>query len=293
MTSLKESLPALPKCSLGHEIPIHVTLCVVCGESVGYPNVRYAGRKEEVAALEKRVADARISATAKGSLKRLEHFGQLVANSKAVISRSRADLDQMLSGSGKLMQAFYPAVRAGLRIPENNEYDPSRILNDGRINPYFYEQLHFGALSLNSTGIPHYGDFAITLRTQMISNRTTVFEENPFVFNQKHPPSRAKPVPFGYRATWRDRNKLAMAKLHSRIEASTPDAAFADILLEKQAAQNGDSDFIEVHVYGDVHPHAFEHVRATVDDDEVERLLWGRMKERLDTFGVSYEEAAR
>jgi len=290
MLAHSTAIPPLPKCELGHEIPAHVTLCIVCGAHVGFPNVRYAARKEETEALDKRLADARISATAKGSLDRLEAFGKAVDGSKAVVSRFRADLDAMLSGGGKLMQAYYPAVRAGLRVPQNNEFDPARDPNDARVSPVFYDSLHFAALSLDRLGVPHYGNFAITLREEMIAKRTTVFEENPVKFNERFPASRSRPFPYGYRASWQDRSTLAMAKLQHKIEASTADAEFADILLEKQSDPNAFSDFIEVHVYGPIHPGAFEHVIAEIPDDDLEKLFWDRMKPKLESFGVSFEE---
>ncbi|WP_294056845.1 hypothetical protein [Sphingomonas sp.] len=219
-------------------------------------------------------------------------MGLAVTGSKAVVSRTQGDLDDMLKGDGKLMQAYFPAVRAGLRVPQNNEFDPNRDANDSRINPHFYDKLHFGALTLDGQGVPHYGPFAITLRTEMISNRATLFEENPVKFNEDHPPGRNKPVPYGYRSVWDERNKLAMAKLQPKIDPETADSEFADLLLEKTDAPDGFSDFIEVHIYGDVHPRAFEHIMAEVPQDDLDKLLWDRMKGRLNHFGISYQENA-
>jgi hypothetical protein len=292
MPAKPDEIAPLPKCECGNDIPIPVLNCVVCGASVGYPNVRYAGRSEERGALDRRLADARISAAARGSTDRLEAFGQAVAESKVVVSRSQGDLDNMLKSDGMLMQAFHPAVRASLRMPQNNEFDPARELNDSRINPYFYDKLHFGALSLDGVGVPHYGPFAITFRNAMVANRTTVFEENPVKFNEAYPPGRKRPVPYGYRAIWTERNKLAMAKLQPKIDPATQDAAFPDILLEKTDNSDGYTDFIEVHIYGDVHPLAFERVLAQVPEDAVDRLIWNRMKDKLATFGIDVEEVA-
>jgi hypothetical protein len=283
-------LPALPKCKRGHDIPGNVTLCIVCSLPVGFPNVRYAERSEEVRALDRRVRDARISSTARGTLETLEAFGAAVDGSNAVINRSRADLEYLLGGDGKLMQAFHPAVRAGLRVPENNQFDPDRDANDSRISPLFYDKIHFAALTLDRSGVPHYGDFAITLRQDFIAERSSVFWENPVKFNEEHPAGRGKPVPYGYRATWGVRSKLAMAKLHPKIDTSTVEAEFPDILLEKTPDPTGYSDFIEVHIYGDIHPRAFEHVRADVIDDDIEKLLWQRMQFRLKHFEVTFDE---
>lgn len=308
MITPKVDVPDLPKCECGGEIPAHVTSCVVCAESVGFPNVRYAERAVEVAALDQRFADAKISAGARGSLERLEAFGMAVDKSEAVVSRSLGDLDVMLSGGGKLMQAYHPAVRAGLRVPQNNEHDPMRDVNDARVSPHFYDRLHYAALSLDRRGVPHYGDCAITLREDRTAKRTTVFEENPVVFNGKHPLGKGRPLPYGYRAIWKSRSRLAVAKLHAKIEATTQDGEFAGILMQKApvpeelaepvdaaegAAVEADlTDFIEVHVYGDLHPGAFAHVSAEILDDPIEQLLWDRAQQRLGDFGITFEEVS-
>lgn len=290
MAAKPNDIPALPKCKCKSDIPAHVTLCIVCGANVGYPNVRYAERPEEKAALERRLTEARISAVAKGSSERLAAFGQAVSASKAVICKPLGDLDSMVKGDGQLMQAYHPAVRAQLRMPQNNEFDAVREANDARINPHYYQKLHFGALSLDGRGVPHYGDFAITMRDAMTASRATVFEENPLKFNEAHPLGRNKPVPYGFRAVWSDRQKLAMAKLHAKIQPVTKDEEFPDILMEKTEAPDGYTDFVEVHIYGELHPKAFEHICAVVPTDELDNLLWERVKARLGHFEITYEE---
>ncbi len=290
MPANRRKIPALPKCACGQEIPPNVERCIVCGIDVGFPNVRYAERQLERDALDTRLSAARVSANARGCRLRLEAFGRIVATSKTVISRSQGDLCNLLGGSGELMQAFYPAVRAGLRMPRNNEFDPQREANDSRVNPFFYSDLHFGALSIDGRGVPHYGNCAITLREDMTGRRTTVFEENPMIFATNHPSGGSDTIPYGYRAVWGDRAKLAMAKLGTKIEATTTDDEFPGILMETTARSSGYTDFVEAHLYGPLHPRAFEHVHAVVIDDEFERLQWNRMKPRLVSFGITFEE---
>lgn len=314
MTAHSSKIPPLPKCQKGHDIPGNVTLCIVCGVGVGYPNVRYAERREETEALNKRLSDARISARAKGTLEELEAFGRAVSDSEAVVSRSSGDLDLMLRGEGNLMQAYHPAVRARLRIPSNNEYDPNRDMIDSRISPLFYDKLHFAALSLDRRGVPYYGDFAITLRSDMINNRATVFEQNPAHIADNHPLASARGLPYGYRATWNNRGKLAMAKLEPKIDENSTTKDFPEILMEqfaspeattfthsdqkdqslseidKEDKSSATTDFVEVHVYGDIHPRAFKHVIANILNDDLEKLIWQRMQMQLDKFGVTYQD---
>ena len=252
-----------------------------------------AARPVEVAALDTRVADARVSASAKGSIQALNAFGIAVNESRAVLSRSFGDLDAIMSSGSKLMQAYHPAVRSGLRTPQNNGWDDIRETNDSRINPHFYAELHYAALSLNDEGIPHYGDYAISLETSFISDRTTVFEENPALFNIKHPMSKDRMVPLGYRATWDMRSKLAIAKLQFKIVPTTTADSFPDILLEKTVNPSGDSDFIEVHIYGKLHARTFQHVRGPAPDNELDALLWQRVKGLLEGLGATWQEVPR
>ena len=269
-----------------------MVLCAVCGAPVGYPNVRYAQRDEEMAALEARVVAARISASAKGSTAVLARFGKAVETSQTVISKSLGDLHAILQNSSALMQAFHPAVRGAQRMPQNNGWDQAREANDSRINPHFFQDLHFGALSLDGRGVPHYGPYAITLRNDRVGGRSTVFEENPVLFNEKHPISRDKPVPFGFRATWGDRAKLAVAKLHHKIDAETPDEEFASILLEPGNV-GSDSDFIEVHVYGMLHAKSFEKVIGPVPARGLDKFLWDEVKRGLAKSGATWQEEKR
>jgi len=252
-----------------------------------------AVRPVEVAALDTRVADARVSARAKGSIQALNDFEAAVDESRAVLARSIGDLDAILTSGSKLMQAYHPAVRSGLRTPQNNGWDDIRETNDARINPHFFAELHYAALSLNDEGIPHYGDYAISLETSFISERTTVFEENPALFNIKHPMSKDRMVPLGYRATWSARSKLAIAKLQFKISPITNHADFPDILMEKTVDASGDSDFIEVHVYGKLHARTFQHVRGPVPDNDLDVLLWARIKVTLEKLGATWQEISR
>lgn len=290
MSKTSAPLPNLPQCACGQPIASNVTNCTVCGKSVGFPNVRFAERSAERDALRVRLHDARVSASARGSRDKLEEFGHAVQNSATVISRHQGDLQAMLQGDGGLMQAYHPAVRAGLRVPANNAFDPSRETFDSAVNPTFFQDLHFGALSLDGRGVPYYGDYAISLREDYTANRTTVFEENPTTFRVKHPEVLLGELPLGYRATWEERHDLAMAKLQPKIEDCTAAEDFPVILMEQGQSADGYTDFVECHVYGPIHPRTFKHVRAIIADDPTDLGIWARMTKRLDYFSVTHEE---
>lgn len=141
-----------------------------------------------------------------------------------------------------------------------------------------------------SEGVAKYGPFSINLREDMISNRTTVFEENPFTFCDRHACRPNKPFPAGYRATWLRRAELAMAKLHSKIEPGMSPALFPAILLESDPTKS-ETDFVEAHVYGPVHPKAISRVvLSTEPKARADKLIWKRVRRKLVEMGVEVEE---
>ena len=103
---------------------------------------------------------------------------------------------------------------------------------------------------MDGKGAISYGDFSMVLKTEMIKHRTTVFENNTASFSVSHKLPAGGPVPAGYRAPWDSRGDLAASELVSKINASTTDADFAEILLSPGTTSS--ADIIEVHIYGGI-----------------------------------------
>ena len=274
----------------GTEIPYDARDCVGCGKDVGFPNVRVADRADEVVALRERVRIAQTAGAHRGCADELEAFGTAASDSQAVMVRHLTVLDSFVSNSKGALATYYKAVRAGLRWPENNEYDANRNRIDGTINLHgVHESIHYAALSLNGRGVSWFGNYAVTLRESMIASRSTVFEENPFSFLDKHPIPSTGSVPPGYRAAWPRRGELAMAKLHPRIKSGMTSVDFPSVLVE-QGVKSADSDFIEVHIYGAVHPRAVERVIVSEPPRRADRVIWKRVKKTLLSLGATVEE---
>ncbi len=283
---------ALPNCeNCAEEIPYAAKNCVLCGEDVGYPNVRAAESADEVSALRERLRAALISTEARGCRAELEQFGTAASGSAVVVSRNLAVLAALVESSNTLISTYHKLVGAEARLPEQNEFDPYRAIVEGMVHPHgVHENITFGAITLDGRGVVKYGAFSINLKQDMISNRTTVFEENPFSFCDRHACRPNKPFPPGYRASWQRRAELAMAKLHPKIQPGISPAEFPSILLEVDPDKI-ETDFIEAHVYGPVHPKAIARVvlaaqpKATAD-----RLIWKRVRQKLVDMGVEIEE---
>jgi hypothetical protein len=268
----------------------HVERCHVCETDVGFPNVRAAASDKETAALASRVADARVTAGARGCLDILEAFGQAVTRSQAVLARSLGDLDALIKRDNVLYVNFHSQVRSRSRLPDDNDWDRGRVSAESAVLPNYFENINFAALSLDGLGVLWWGEYSISLRESHIGARTSVFEENPFVFCERHRVVAGRSVPPGYRATWAGRQELAMAKLVHKLQPAMAAEKFPEILLS-QGASRADADFIECHIFGPIHQATIGRViglRPSGGDPDL--IIWKSVMAKLQKLGVIVEE---
>lgn len=274
----------------GTEIAYSSRECAGCGRDIGFPNVRAADQPVEIAALQDRVRYAQRRAAERNCANELETFGTAASESKAVIARPMSVLDSMVSNKQSAMQTYHKMVRIGARLPENNAWDANRDRIEGTVHPFgVYEHIQYAALSLDGRGVHWYGNCSVTLKEGMIADRASVFEENPFIFCDKHPIPSTGSLPPGFRATWPRRGELAMAKLHPRIQPGMTGLDFPAILVE-QGASSAQSDFIEVNIYGAIIAKAIEHVILEKPTRRADRVIWKRIQRDLESLGVHVEE---
>lgn len=194
-----------------------------------------------------------------------------------------------MSSDSELYTSFYQQVGSEGRLPENNIWDRGRSAVDATLFPLYHPKIVFGALSLDNRCPSKYGAYAMVLREKMIHQRATVFEENSFVFCQsKHKIVAGDPIPSGYRATWQERDQLAMAKLHSKLDTGTKSADFARILLTL-GKDESDQDFIEVHIYGTIHRAAVEKVAGPEPRAHADKVILKSLKRKLKEVGATLE----
>jgi hypothetical protein len=260
--------------SCGSPIPAEKRECPSCGEDNGFPNVRIAESSVETAALQERLHDAEVSADARKCKDVLDRFGVAVLSSKAVISRPLAIVQDLIESDRRNYTSFQRQLVSGARVAEDNKYDLIRTQVEAALFPNFHLDMLFGFLALGGATLTGYGPYAMVLKEQMIGKRTTVFEENSLDFARKRRLVLAEPLPPGFRATWAKRDMLAKAKLHSEVTASTLDVDFPRILVRDRGG-TGNSDFIEVHIFG------------TVNRYTIERLIGPTPKTREDRYDGS------
>jgi hypothetical protein len=274
----------------GKPTPAYARSCPFCQTDVGYPNVRAARAGKEIAEVSRRVEEARVSTRARHCEHVLEKFGTAVRTSKAVTCRSLSTLHLLVSTDSLLYTSFYRQVSSGGRLPLENEFDLGRQAIDSTMFPYYFDDIVFGALSLNDTGVRAFGPYSLVLRDELIRLRSSVFEENSFTFCQtKHKIIVGDPVPPGYRALWTDRHLLAMAKLHSHLEATTQPDAFARVLLTESSAPGSSDEFVEVHIFGPIHRSNIEKVIGPRASNRADRLILESVKRKLRDVGAELE----
>lgn len=207
----------------------------------------------EHAALDERYRAALAAAERRGCAERVEAFERAVSSSRAVIARSLLET-MRLAEPDSLYATFHQLMDAGARLPDGTKWSILRTVTDLALFGSAAKAIRFAALALTDRGVDRYGECTWVLDVTKIEDRTSVFEENSVMFMDRHQIrlTAAHDLPKGYRASWRDRGRLCVAKLAAAIEPDTADDAFPALLLEQGESAERDA-FVEVHVYGNVH----------------------------------------
>jgi hypothetical protein len=272
-----------PHC--GTQVPDHSRSCPVCEHDIDFPNVRAAAKAEEIEALDMRYQNAHNATKQRQVDAILDLFENAVRASKAVLCRDWGVANRLLSSDNELFATFAQLVHAGARLPEDNEFDPARPGVDGTMFPYFSHEIRFAALSLDERGVAGYGGCSIVLKEEIVAHRATVFEENSLVFCQRLQVVAGGKVPFGYRASWGERHRLAGAKLHQNLRATTQPIEYPTILLG-QPGERGSRDFIEVHIYGSLHRRGVERVIGPEPTEEEDKVIVRALRRKLAEIDV-------
>ncbi len=278
------SIPC-PECK--NEIPQPAERCPHCGRPGFFWNVIAAGEAAERVALDRRYQAAKADAVSRNAARNLQDFEDAVAGSKAVIARSEIEVNRLASSSRQLYATYYELTEAGISLPAGDEWNILRELADTVLFWKSKKHIRFGALSLDGVGLPNYGQCSLVLREEMISHRSSVFEENSAVFMERHKIkiSRELKVPKGYKAAWVDRGKLCVAKLAGKIDSHTGPDKYSALLL-RQCATSKDDEFVEVHIFGAMTVLTMEQVIVTAPKRNQKATILKAIKFKLAKHGV-------
>jgi hypothetical protein len=274
----------------GTEIRPNERACSNCGKDAGFPNVRAAKSPEERAALGARFQAAQVLAVARGITLELDAFIEAVnRRSHPVVNRSLGSLNSWAEGSNPLFNSFHCQFETMGRTPNGSNYDQQREAAEAVINPFCYREISYAALTLNETGLINYGPYSVLLKEMSIDERSSVFQENPFEFNQKHHVVAGQNPPLGYRAPWEERGTLAGAKLEHKLERGMQPSAFPGVLMEERGT-DPDCDYVEVHIFGPVSRVSIQKVSGPKPARSIDAALWRRTVRTLEKLGVEVEE---
>lgn len=220
-----------------------------CGQFVGFPNYRIAVSEHEE--LARRYEAARADAKARGIEPLLAQLEALAGQALPVIGMSFAACDDILR-PGKYRN-YHQRVESGERDPASMQDHADRDMVGARLCPMYEQRIVYAALSPDGRGLVHYGPVAVrwNVTPTYLGRRASLLEENSFVFYNRHSlGARGSKTPEGYRATWPDRAKLAVAKLVSHSTRATEESNPPDVLLRVGTSRE-DDDFIEVFIYAE------------------------------------------
>lgn len=236
-----------------------------------------------------RVDAAEVAAASRSASIALGALRVALASTHAVMNRHLTPLQIWVRSNNPIFRNFYDEIEEGRQAVEDR-WNTQRASAENTINPTFYKQLSIAALSLDGRGLTYYGAYTVTLRTNIISHKATVFEENPFYFNERHGVISGREPPCGYRADWLSRDQLGIAKLHSRVTPEmSSEAEFSNLIMAPDRDKD-DCDFIEVHIYAGVHRDAIQRVSGPRPEDPVDRIFWEDVVHRLTEIGAEVEE---
>jgi hypothetical protein len=247
--------------------------CLACGMSLGFPNVNECSQKEELNALNKRYKKKIESARNKGHQNKIAKFEEEIKKSLAVINIDLEYLHSLIVRGAPYSN--YQLLTSGeAREFGRPETDKERLGVEGTIFGSYGRNIRYAALSLDGTGLKSYGDFAIILSDKAVRLRATLLEENSYNFVKRHKILAGNKIPKGYRAVWKDRYKLAVAKLAEKA-LLTKKENYATIVLESTGDRKKD-EFIEVHIYGKISKESVQAVRGNSKDaaekDKIEKI---------------------
>jgi hypothetical protein len=279
----------MPNCkNCGSTVSDSADRCYTCGADIGFPNVRSA--QGESIALEDRYIRVFDDSHKDGRRDSLARFDESMAKTCAVINIDLRDLHHLLSKPRELYSTYQLGVRSETRKAAEESNDRHRMSVDGLFFGSYGDKIRYAALSLDGRGLKSYGDYSLRLREIVVRDRSSLLEENTYFFTQHHSILPGTPIPPGYRSTWPDRHKLAVAKLGSLVSGATTEKEYPQMLLTNGGSKASDK-FIEIHIYGPLDGNSIEAVtgKSTIKKHP-DRGLAAEVKEYLRLAGQTWVE---
>ena len=240
----------MPTClHCNYENSYEVSHCDDCGNLISYPNYRFA--KQEQAKLHQRYTEAESNASRRNIASQLSILKDLARQSKPVTSMSYTVAANLLRDQkhGRYHN-YYQLLEKKMGSPSAPADHAARTTADSWIYPIFGKHLLHAALSCDGTGLPSYGEVAVSWKTDSVNfeQRLAILEDNSFEFWKRYHTHLGCKLPHGYRAIWADRIVLAVSKLaHSLAPSDSKQDIIAKFKLS--APERANDQFMEVTVF--------------------------------------------
>jgi hypothetical protein len=206
----------------------------------------------ELAELQRRYDNATEYAITSDTVDRLKDFENFFdRNVDGIINLSLPVLEALIvhTRAYKTYQRAVEDKSRTIAIPSN---DQKRAVIDSVIYGTYGKDMIHAALSLNRQGLNSYGNCSMILDEKAIKNRATTLEENSYSFVETHKLNLENlEIPIGYRSNWQNKLKLAVAKLHKKINQDSNEKDFCEMVLFSDGERDSEY-FIEVHVYKEI-----------------------------------------
>jgi len=237
--------------------------CPTCRADAGAPNVRACRIDENLEALVARYEASRGQAIAAGCLMEFSDIEATIEKKSSVVISIPAMVARSLFDDPNFIYNNYERlVDANVRRPANSGNDRLRRAVGGQLFGSYADDIVYGALSLTEEGLPTYGDVHCRLRSVAIEKRTSFLEVNSYRFVSDHCIGPADTLPSGYRACWKHRHRLVLAKLASRLSKGQTESDWQAILIQSDGQNRENDDFVEAHIYESFDRNAIESVVA-------------------------------
>jgi hypothetical protein len=246
----------LPCDICSQENDISLTVCPNCGSTIPEPiNVKRALLPIEIQALQNRYSLAKQELRSKNLSNEVRLLEEnIISNGRAIINTSFDFLWKLFFESTVSYQSYRRLVLENLRQSAEFQNDLNRSVADSFLFGSAIDII-YAALSINERGVTSYGDVSIILKIDSIEKRTSALETNSFYFFSnlvnKGVLKFGKPFPPGFMSTWRDKHKLAVAKLKDSILSGDDFQRIAHLILNSYGDRAND-EFIELYIYGKI-----------------------------------------
>jgi hypothetical protein len=237
--------------------------------------------------LEVRALNGRQQAAAAGATDELNRLIEMAADAPVAFNRKLHQLYAWCQAPDQCFRPWIWEVGQGRRV-HPDKFNIGRIAFEHNVNPNYSEAINFGYLDVGDLDLTGYGPIKIRFRSDAISRRTTFLETNAYYFCHTHGVVDPTLMPIGYRSLWGERGVLAAAKLGEKVRTGMSDADLRWLLIHEGGAA-GSEDFLEAHIYNDLHISAIESIRGPKPSSD-QQAMWDYVCSTLTAVGAQVKE---